>query len=301
VFPDISEFQGAVDWNALSAAYEARIIEAVALRASFGTERADAQFARNQRECRARGIPAIYYHFCYPTFNSPQAEASFFNGTLGPLQANEAMVGDFEDDRQILFPRGQVGVDWARSFLTALQSPQNATWWYTNPLMLSVIPFKEFYGVWPFWIADYSATPDSAFSQAIARQFTDCGSTPGVSGCCDQSRVLAGPLSRWLTSAAPSPPAIMEANMQIVSIGSQQHLIGVTSGGTLRHLYNDVNASSPVGWTENDPGVTGLAPYAPLDARVIGTQLHVLVADTDGHLVHAYQDIGKPDWHVESL
>jgi GH25 family lysozyme M1 (1,4-beta-N-acetylmuramidase) len=199
MFPDISEFQGAVDWDALGAAYIAGQIEAVAMRAGFGTVRADAQFARNQSECRARGIPAIYYWFNYPDTNLPEAEAAMFNSVVGPLQANEAMVGDFEDDGAHLFPRGQAGVDWARAFLTAIEAPQNASWWYTYPYLLSVIPFQQLYGVWPFWIADYSATPDSAFSQAIARQFTNCGATPGVAGCCDQSRVLGAPLSQWLT------------------------------------------------------------------------------------------------------
>jgi GH25 family lysozyme M1 (1,4-beta-N-acetylmuramidase) len=207
MFPDISEFQGAVDWNALGNAYQVGQIEAVAMRASFGTVRADNQFSTNQRECRARGIPAIYYHFCYPEFNRPQAEAAFFDTTVGALQPNEAMVGDFEDDGSNLFPRGQAGVDWARAFLSALQAPKNATWWYTYPFLLSVIPFQQLYGVWPFWIADYSITPDSAFPQSIARQFTNCGATPGVAGCCDQSRVLQAPLKQWLTPN-PKPPQL---------------------------------------------------------------------------------------------
>jgi GH25 family lysozyme M1 (1,4-beta-N-acetylmuramidase) len=204
MFPDISEFQGAVDWNALDNAYHIGQIEAVSMRAGFGTVRADAQFARNQSECRARGIPAIYYWFNYPDTNSPQAEASMFNSVVGPLQANEAMMGDFEDDRTHIFPRGQAGVDWAKAFLTALEAPQNASWWYTYPFLLGVIPFEQLYGIWPFVIADYSATPDSAFSQAIARQFTNCGSTPGIAGCCDQNRVLQEPLSRWLTLGGTS-------------------------------------------------------------------------------------------------
>lgn len=205
MFPDISEFQGTVDWSALGGAFQSGQIEAVAMRAGFGTVRADGQFGRNQSECRARGIPAIYYWFNYPDTNSPDAEAAMFNATVGPLQANEAMCGDFEDDGAHLFPRGQAGVDWARRFLTLLEAPHTATWWYTYPFLLSVIPFDQLYGVWPFWIADYGTAPDSAFNQAIARQFTNCGATPGVSGCSDQSRVLMEPLSQWLTRGGPTP------------------------------------------------------------------------------------------------
>lgn len=198
MFPDISEFQGAVDWDTLQAAYRAGAIEAVAMRSSFGTVRADQQFVTNQQECRARGIPAIYYHFCYPTFNTPQAEAAFFNNVVGPLQANEAMVGDFEDDGTNKFPRGMAGSDWAKAFLTAVAAPQNATWFYTYTSLYDQINLGVLAATWPFWWADYSARTDNPYG-AIARQYTDAGSTPGVSGSCDQSRVLQAPLSQWLT------------------------------------------------------------------------------------------------------
>src|SRR5262245_14015529 len=100
MFPDISEHNGAVDWDALETAYRGGVIEAVAIRAGFGTVRADNQFVLNQRQCRARGIPAIYYWFCYPAYNTPDAEAGMFNAIVGSLLAQEAMVGDFEDDPQ---------------------------------------------------------------------------------------------------------------------------------------------------------------------------------------------------------
>lgn len=169
------------------------------MRAGFGTVRADAQFARNQAECRARGIPAIFYWFNYPSFNSPQAEAALFNAVVGPLQAGEAMMGDFEDDLPAsTFPRGQAGVDWARAFLTALQTPQNASWWYTYPALFYAVGFDPLLGTWPFVLADYRTTPDPRLeAAAIALQFTDCGATPGVTGCCDQNRVLMPPLSQW--------------------------------------------------------------------------------------------------------
>jgi GH25 family lysozyme M1 (1,4-beta-N-acetylmuramidase) len=200
MFPDISEHQGVVGWNALGDAYATGQIEAVSMRAGFGTVRADFQFARNQFECRARSIPAIYYWFNYPTVNSPQAEAAMFNSVVGPLQAREAMMGDFEDDpaSSSVFPRGQSGIDWARAFLGALQSPQNATWFYTYTSLFNAVGMGPLLATWPFVWADYSARQDDPFG-AIARQFTDCGSTPGVAGCCDQNRVLKPPLSQWLT------------------------------------------------------------------------------------------------------
>jgi hypothetical protein len=207
LFPDFSEFQGAVGWSALGAAFAAGQLDAVAIRAGFGTVRADAQFATNQREARSRAIPVIYYWFTYPAYNTPAAEAAMFNATVGPLQPGEAMCGDFEDDPNANpFPRGEVGLQWCRDFLSALQAPVTATWWYTYPFLLSSVGLQPLIGTWPLWMADFSATPDSAFAPAIARQFTDCGATPGIAGCSDQSRVLRPPLGQWLTGGGPAPP-----------------------------------------------------------------------------------------------
>jgi GH25 family lysozyme M1 (1,4-beta-N-acetylmuramidase) len=205
-FPDFSEFQGAVDWSALGAAFATGQLDAVAIRAGFGTVRADAQFATNQQEARARGIPVVYYWFTYPAYNTPGAEAAMFNATVGPLGPGEAMAGDFEDDPGALpFPRGAVGLQWCRDFLAALRAPQSATWWYSYPYLISSVGLRSLVDTWPLWEADYSATPDSSFAPAIARQFTDCGTTPGIAGCCDQSRVLRAPLEQWLKPAAIEP------------------------------------------------------------------------------------------------
>ncbi len=89
---------------------------------------------------------------------------------------------------------------------------------------------------------------------------------------------------------AATAPLLREDKMKILTIGSQQHLLGVNSAGVLRHLYNDSGTSPPTGWQENDTGITGLVPYAPFDAELLGTQLHVVTADQSGNLVHAWQD-----------
>lgn len=210
-FPDISEHNGAPNWDELEAAYRRGDIAAVMIRAGFGTVRADNRFATNQAECRRRGIPAMYYWFCYPAYNSAAAEAAMFNRVVGQLQPNEAMCGDFEDDPGALpFPRGAAGLQWATDFLSLLQAPRNATWGYSYPYLISTVGLQPLWQTWPFWLADYSATPDSAFGYPIARQFTDCASVPGISGCCDLSRVLKAPLSQWLTGGSapivtPSP------------------------------------------------------------------------------------------------
>src|SRR5262249_18996521 len=290
MFPDISEFQGTVDWNALAAAYQSGQIEAVAMRSGFGTVRADRQFAANQQQCRAHGIPAVYYHFCYPTYNTPQAEAAFFNGVVGPLQPNEAMVGDFEDDpaSNSIFPRGQAGANWTKAFLTAVQAPQNATWFYTYTSLYPLCDFNQLASTWPFWWADYTSRTDNPFG-AIARQFTNGGSTPGVSGPCDQSNVLRTPLSQWLTpSPPPSPPPRPEDIMvirnpadgavYIVNAAGKRH-IGGNEYGAWKQTPGYVEISVGAATVAEIPDI-GAPPAANL--QPVLDALVALKADLDG-------------------
>lgn len=276
MFPDISEHQGIVDWNALGAAFAAGQIEAVSMRAGFGTVRVDNQFPRNQFECRARGIPAIFYWFNYPTFNTPQAEAVAFNGTVGPLRPGEAMMADLEDDpaSNSVFPRGQAGVDWARAFLTALQSPQNATWWYTYPSLFNAVGFGPLLGAWPFVLADYRATPDAGLTAAaIALQFTNCGSTPGVAGCCDQNRVLKAPLSQWLTGGADLTPE-QDARLTAVYNYTKGLYEGVAPDGSTTKLLAGVAAL--------ETAVAALGPsQPPASIQPVLEAIAALKADLD--------------------
>jgi Glycosyl hydrolases family 25 len=278
MFPDISEFQGAVDWDALGGAYHAGEIEAVAMRAGFGTVRPDHQFARNQQECRARGIPAIFYWFSYPALNSPQSEASMFNAVVGPLLPREAMVGDFEDDPPFYFPRGPAGVEWASEFLNLLQAPQNAAWFYTYSSLFDAIGLQALVGTWPFWWADYSDTPDSARSYAIARQFTDQGATPGV-GQGDLSRVLRPPLTQWLTPA-PGQEDDMFTDEDRARLGDKLFGFDLAAGRTKFVPGPDQNTEFNIVSQGNDGARTTVRVFAYDTAgNVLGQQAYVTNAN----------------------
>lgn len=248
-FPDISQFQGQVDWDQLAAAHQAGTIAGVMIRAGFGSSGVDAQFQANQQGARSRGIPAMYYLFCYPAYASAGDHATHFNNLVGGLQPNEAMCGDFEDDPGALpFPRGQAGLQWCEQFLSLLETPLNATWAYSYPSLISEVGLQPLWATWPFWLADYSVTPDAVFDFAMARQYTDCASVPGVSGCCDQSRVLRAPLSQWLTGG----DLVLDPNDPIV----QQLLQGSGAAVQARNvLLTGRDNAQPTG----TPGPWGIA------------------------------------------
>jgi hypothetical protein len=308
MFPDISEHNGLVDWGAVEAGFRAGTIEAVAMRAGFGTVRTDGQFSRNQSECRARGIPAIYYWFCYPAYNSPTAEASMFNSVVGTLQRGEAMAGDFEDDPQARpFPRGQPGLDWAREFLMLLHAPRNASWWYTYPSLLAEVGLGPLIQTWPFWIADYGAAPDSSFNSSIARQFTDCGSTPGVTGCCDQSRVLRPPLSQWLTGGSAQLPFLfggfhMNPAFRPGDPNLRCDMVYVGNDGHLRHRWNSGGLTGVLADNAGEEDLSAGLQFVPLSGSCVwdpqGANLNVTALGLDGVIYGRFLDINGvgPGW-----
>lgn len=107
---DISYWQGDISWDAIQAA-----VDFVIMRSSYGTGFTDKKFTRNRDEARRRGMPRGYYHYAYPQYNSPEAEADWFAQTVGPLQTGEVVALDFEE-------KHSNPVDWSLRFLQRVES-----------------------------------------------------------------------------------------------------------------------------------------------------------------------------------
>ena len=89
---DLSEYQGKPDWTAIKRGFDFAVI-----RASFGTARADYSFTYNRDSARQVGIDHGFYHYAYPEYNSPEAEADFFASIVGSLEHGEFVALDFEE------------------------------------------------------------------------------------------------------------------------------------------------------------------------------------------------------------
>lgn len=183
---DLSQFQGAVDWDALASTNP----ELVIIRAGFGVGGRDAQFSVNWSQAKQRGIKRIAYWFCYPAYNSPQAEAADFNSVVGPLEPGEGMAGDFENDPNArAWPAN--GLSWAEQFLTEVGGPDYIPGFYGAPSFLAQHSLASLADTWWMWIADWFVqAPDTLGKKASLWQFTDCASIAGVNGCVDGSYPL---------------------------------------------------------------------------------------------------------------
>lgn len=212
-WPDLSEFNDPpyrsswVDWDVLAQAYRAGLISGVAIRAGFGTVRADHSFARNQAAGRARGIPLVYYWFNYPGYNTAAAEAVIFNATVGPLGPGEAMMADFENDPGAIgWPTGAAALAWGREFLTLIEAPQNATWWYCSTSFVGPFGLASLADTWAWVEAEYGvSSPNTLGLSPMGWQETSTATVPGVDGPTDWNVLLRPPFTAWLTPGAPAP------------------------------------------------------------------------------------------------
>jgi GH25 family lysozyme M1 (1,4-beta-N-acetylmuramidase) len=268
--PDISEYQTSVNWDALAAAYHAGQLEGVIIRASVGTLRPDHQFAGNWAAARARNIPRIAYHFCYPTVNSPQAEAAYFNSVVGPLQMGEGQAGDFEDDRDLRWPAD--GMGWASTFLADCRAPQFATTWYTSLGFARAHNLLNLQSTWNGWQAEYGVAAPSAGMNPALWQFSSCASVPGVAGCCDASVVMRGHFSDLLVGGAP----LKEMDMPpIIAVGGDKpgftYLVNNPPYGPKRGIQSSAELQAYIGALNvlGLDGATKTLPQFTMDAMTL--------------------------------
>jgi GH25 family lysozyme M1 (1,4-beta-N-acetylmuramidase) len=171
---DISKFQGKVDFHALK-----DNADFVILRATYGNGYTDANFTQNRDGARTAGLSIGFYHYAYPQFNQPQAEADWFTKIVS-CQPGEILALDFEES----YPDP---VGWCKTFLDKATSNMGF-----RPLVyLNLDLIKRFdwapvvkagYGLWlAQW--DYkpeSTPPDTDWPMVAMRQYSNQGNVAGM-------------------------------------------------------------------------------------------------------------------------
>lgn len=113
-FVDISVFQPLnIDWKAYRAwAAQGDGIARVSLRSSYGTGYTDQHFAAYRQGALDAGVDVIiFYHYAYPQFNSPEAEADYQHQIVGEIRPNDVLMLDYEENVS------QATADWAYLWL----------------------------------------------------------------------------------------------------------------------------------------------------------------------------------------
>lgn len=243
VIPDLSEFQGTVDWHTLvSSAYPAAIIRA------HNGSRADHQWAANRAGAHANGIKALGIYQYLQASHDAAAQAVALCDLIGTLKPGEWAICDLEEG-------------------TGDQSARAHAWYSTVAGRLHNASSEELYsgdyfygahhlsaaGFSRIWLAAYSSSEPSAVHELW--QFTDARHFPGVSGSNDAS-IFHGTVAQLLEhvnpaapkpkpTPAPAPPVITQEDpMYLVTVNEKDYpglkdwpgVLVFTSAGTMRHV-----------------------------------------------------------------
>jgi lysozyme len=196
---DVSQYQGNIDWTDLAAQVAAGTLGGVMVRATYGLDGVDPDFASNWRGAAQAGVPAGPYHYADPA-QPADAQASHFWTTV------EAAGGWPHRYLRPALDLEQLGgladaalQSWATAWLTAVEQAGGVM-----PMLYGAQDFLEAHvdailGHWPLWVADWGGTVDLPH---VGHQFTDAGHIAGIGGVVDEDRFAASVL---LTTPVVAP------------------------------------------------------------------------------------------------
>lgn len=161
--PDVSNYQGTIDWHAV----ENDGVGFAIVKATEGLKYLDPTFKRNweimrNTSIRARGA----YHFGHPS-DDAEAQALFFTSSVGPMRPGEFLVLDIESATKSL--QGDAVGDnafivWCSTFVNAAAKlasiPASRVWiytgqWFWDPHSGSSSSLANT----PLWVSGYTAVP----------------------------------------------------------------------------------------------------------------------------------------------
>jgi GH25 family lysozyme M1 (1,4-beta-N-acetylmuramidase) len=300
---DVSNYQGAIDWNAVAGS---GIGFAIAM-ASEGNGFTDPWWPPNQAALLAPGpLVGGSYHFARPDLgNSPQAEADWYLSRHDPRCFDPSVPWIFSLDFEV-----QAGGNaWVQAWLQTVAARIGYNpWFYSNCGLIRQ------YGIqpanWPLWIAQYDAGPPNACGwPAVTAWQWGTRTIPGIAGNVDADSflgdrqtllVLAGsgritppqpphtdPVPwryRQMSDAVTTRPDGTEDRFTVQPDGSGRH-IATTSTGTALDVLPGVWSQFYRAWW--DSGITvlrarglGLSDgkvyeisYSVAEAKWVGPQL----------------------------
>ena len=171
--PDVSHYQGAVDWKTVKAAGAAFAFA----KASEGLHTTDDQFTSNWAGIKAAGIPVRgAYHFGHPE-ESASAQAKHFLSQLSGLGTGDLLVLDIETSGG---QSASAVAKWCGDFLQAVMSASGlpasrvlvytGAWFWNPQASGSSIASHH-----PLWVSGYTSKPPmpAGWSSWTYWQYTD--------------------------------------------------------------------------------------------------------------------------------
>lgn len=232
--PDVSDYQGTVNWTQVIASGRAGGI----CKATEGNNFTAKTFVGNWVTLKALNARRGAYHFARPDQSSGAAQASRFLSVVQSWQPGDLLILDLEAGG------GNLSA-WALDWLRTVEKLSGLTPW-----LYSYGPFiRQHLGDpalarYPLWLAAYQTSPPPCpppWTSYQLWQHTNSAQIPGIAGPCDES---VGTLPD-LTSPSPTP-------VQPV-VGAVHDFEEATIKQTMMHI--GPLDSDGCGWADWQPGL----------------------------------------------
>lgn len=199
LFVDISSWQpDQIDWAQYDAwSAQGDGFSRVLLRSSQGVGYTDSHFEHYWSSATSAGTRQIgIYHYAYPQYNSPEAEADWcWKVVNNRLRPGDFLMLDYEEDTV------HATADWAYRWLVRIQQHSGSL-----PYCYSYLSFiqrrlqDKRLASFPLVLAKWTFNPDvrppapAPWSTITILQYSDSGSVPGIGGRVDMDVYLGVPV-----------------------------------------------------------------------------------------------------------
>lgn len=263
LIPDISEWQGEVNWDHLTPSYPAAIIRV------HNGYRADLYFERNRERAHASGVRALGLYAYLVQSRSAEEQAHEFVHLLGSLRAGEWPILDYEAAG--LTP--EHATEWATVVYQSLHGTK--PWLYASEYVYRIerLGARTAIPATRTWLAAYG--PDEPSEPHELWQYTDHRTVPGIAGAVDCS-AFHGDLAHLLAVVAPhSAP---RPSPGPTAHASHPYPEGIHPGGTHPSARPLQRALKRTGWM--DSSVVESDHYGPATQRAVAgfNEKHHLVS-----------------------
>ncbi len=250
-YVDISSFQPLnIDWVAYrkwAASFDG--VARVALRSSAGMGQVDTHLHAYRAGAIAAGVDVIiFYHYAYPQFGNPVAEADFQARVLGPIREHDVLMLDYEENVS------QATSGWAVEWLARQEHNYNRlpTIYASDSYVRQRLQDGRL-ARYPLTLAKWEFTPSERppcpppWRQYTYLQYTDRATgIPGLGGAAVDANVYLGPEAPQRNKAVERQ-MIDTWNMFLAGIARPTVSYSTGIAASWKQHYQTLNAGSPMG------------------------------------------------------
>ncbi len=194
---DVSEHQGAINWEKVASAVDFAYIRLGYRGYTGGNIALDACYSANMEGAVAAGIPVgVYFYSQATSYEEGVEEANFVLGNLGEYALSYPIVLDREDPMQEDARTNDLTVEEhtqaVLGFLDTIEASGRKVMTYTNRNYYTLYLDLEKIYQHPVWYAQYADEPDWPHEFAIW-QYTESGEIPGIAGPVDLDLQMMDP------------------------------------------------------------------------------------------------------------